>query len=364
MPTHWLHLVLSAASVLSSRAESPICAETGFGYKSVLLTVNGGFLADASACQAACGAKIDCAFFTYYPSSTACWLQGPEAVRGQDTADVVSGPKECPSDFTTTSAAQLEAVSPDTVVVQEDSATVPPMPSVPPTPVPLPGTATLGPATAPVLTVAPSSTTFLAAAETTTAETATTTSTIANVTVVAASDHPDTVGGSASGRGAGDEIRSMIHVWGWVISAIFLCCVIVSCTYCKRGGAKSQKAKPITRGVEFEGKAEELQEQLSFAEEAPLMPAAPSPYAYTAAPMNYYSSPVAPMTVTKAPTVITTPSISIAPAKMSVAKPMQTAEFGAASAASTSALPTSCSQCGNVYAADAKFCRMCGKKRE
>jgi len=347
MLTQRLHLVLVAASALGSRAEAPSCAETGYGYKGTTLTVNGGFPEDASACQALCAQQTSCSFFTYYTDSKACWLLGGEAVRGQDASTSVSGPKECQPVFSTTQAL-LDQVAPNAVVVQ-----------APATPAPLPQSVTLGPATAPtVVTVteatAASSTTFLAATE---APATTTTEASANITAAAAAvpatnitsgtatvaaDEPATVAADepeVKDAESAVDIRATLHTWGWAVMVLALVGVAVACTFCNKGPAKGKTGARRTRGLEFQGQIERLEEKIE-ADTAPLM-TSEEPYVMPMAPLTYAAAP-APMYVTRAPTVVTTPSISIAPASVarsvvvpapasaSVAMPVTTAEFGGA----------------------------------
>jgi len=356
MLTQRLHLVLVAASALGSRAAVPACAQTGYGYKSTILTVNGGFPEDASACQALCAEKTSCTFFTYYTDSKACWLQGAEAVRGVDTATSVSGPKECQPLFNTTQAEQTNQVAPNTVVVQvADVTAVPTAPVVAGTPPPLPGSVTLGPATLPVVTLAPatdaSSTTFLAATD---APATTTTEASINITApAAAAPAMDVASGTATVAADTPEvedaesavdIRGILHTWGWAIVVLALICVAVACTFCRIGAAKDKKPARISRGLEFQGQLERLEDKFET-DTAPLMPVADTAslmtykqYVNPMAPSTYSAAP-APMYVTQAPTVVTTPSISMAPATAarsvvlpapasSVAMPMQTAAFG------------------------------------
>lgn len=90
-------MLLLACMVGVAGAAVPECAQSGVGYKSALLTVNGGFPVDASACQALCAQRADCAFFTFYTESHGCWLQDSDAQIGLDHPQAVSGPKVCPT---------------------------------------------------------------------------------------------------------------------------------------------------------------------------------------------------------------------------------------------------------------------------
>jgi len=75
----------------------PRCAEIGVGYDDATVTsVNGGILPTAGDCQKSCKASDSCTFFTYYPDSQACWLQGKTSV-ARTIHNAISGPKECTS---------------------------------------------------------------------------------------------------------------------------------------------------------------------------------------------------------------------------------------------------------------------------
>lgn len=96
--SHGVQVAIFAAACPAVLALLPACAIQDTGYKDPFIPfANGGFLADATACQGSCAALIGCQAFTYYAESKGCWLQGlsgtlppTEAIPG-----AVSGPKIC-----------------------------------------------------------------------------------------------------------------------------------------------------------------------------------------------------------------------------------------------------------------------------
>eukprot|EP00931_Biecheleriopsis_adriatica_P066680 TRINITY_DN40979_c0_g1_i1.p1 TRINITY_DN40979_c0_g1~~TRINITY_DN40979_c0_g1_i1.p1 ORF type:complete len:303 (+),score=65.16 TRINITY_DN40979_c0_g1_i1:44-910(+) len=96
-------LALALASIADASVAVPDCATAGKGYNDPKLnkTVNGNFVANATACQDACKATVFCAFWTWYNNTGGCWLQGDASVQSITSADleadvlVVSGPVRC-----------------------------------------------------------------------------------------------------------------------------------------------------------------------------------------------------------------------------------------------------------------------------
>jgi len=307
----------------------PACATFGKGFNdpNMNTTLNGAFTTSPAACQKTCRDTVFCMYFTWYEDTRGCWLQGNTSELTISRPDVYSGPANC-SDITTTTPMP-------TTTENLTNATL--------VPVPVPA-------------------------------------------VTAAQDLASTDGGST------------LPWYGWagiVLAIVAILLLIFCCIFGGKGKGtgKSRKASikapktspdlevpepPAVDTQPLMGTEMQLEAQMapeySYSYSIPTPAPAAVPMTYSAAapvvmPAPTYSVAAPAPTYSVAAPVTT---YSVAPQTYSVAAPMAAPAYSVAAAPPTYSIAapaatspaTSCPNCGNVYAADSLFCRMCGTKRD
>ncbi|CAJ1390289.1 unnamed protein product [Effrenium voratum] len=96
-------------AVMMRSIPRPACSFRGKAYVDTKEKVPNLYLADATACQAACGGLSSCNGFTYYIDTKACWLVD-ETATAYESAMAVSGPKACAVPVILANTSKVQAV--------------------------------------------------------------------------------------------------------------------------------------------------------------------------------------------------------------------------------------------------------------